>query len=308
MPGLAGRILRVIADPVAQVELFAIGNLAFLAVDVFVAHSINAFAHPAEWIPMAFSLMAPAMLVVAMAARGGVAPTGGPMQELSRRGQRLSRVLCVLVGGGSILVGVAGLLWHLESQFFQAQTLRSLVYTAPFVAPLSYTGLGLLVLLNRWPPPDRLDWARWVLVLALGGFVGNFILAAADHAQGGLLDWREWIPVVSAAVAVGALVAAVVHFRNRPFLDLCLGLMLAQIVVALTGAVLHIAAIRESAMDSLRDRILYSAPLFAPLLFADLAILAGIALWLLRQSALLEQSNRIRNESLDGTNGEPLGY
>lgn len=275
----------LMSDPVRLAELFAAANLAFLAIDVYVAHSINSFAHRAEWIPFGFSLAAPILLVAAMAIDSRIVPAQpGPGTRLRGRA-RLARALGMFVGSGSVLVGVAGLLWHLESQFFQDQTLRSLVYTAPFAAPLSYTGIGLLVLLDRLRPEEEADWARWVLVLALGGFVGNFLLALADHAQAGLLNWHEWIPVVSAALAVGGLGVAVAYFRDRAFLTLCLGLMFMQVVVALAGWGFHLAAIPDSPMDSLWSRILYSAPIFAPLLFADMAILAAVPLWTLRAGA-----------------------
>ncbi len=41
------------------------------------------------------------------------------------------------------------MIWHLRGDFFQEQTLKNLVYTAPFAAPLAYTGLGLLLILDR---------------------------------------------------------------------------------------------------------------------------------------------------------------
>src|SRR5271157_5447255 len=46
--------------------------------------------------------------------------------------QRLARTIGLAVGWGSIAVGIAGLLWHLEGDFFQEQTIKNLVYTAPF--------------------------------------------------------------------------------------------------------------------------------------------------------------------------------
>ena len=178
----------------------------------------------------------------------------------------------------AIVIGVAGLIFHLESQFFAEQTLRNLVYTAPFAAPLAYSGLGLLLLLNRMVPADTFEWSRWVVLLALGGWIGNFILSLADHAQNAFFYWAEWIPVVASAAAIGALSVAAAEYRNRPFLRVCLGLMIVQIVVAVAGWLLHITAILHSPMQDRWERIVYSAPLFAPLLFADLALLACIGL------------------------------
>lgn len=270
---------RSIASPLAAVELFAWSNLAFLAVDVFIAHSMNAFEDSAEWIPVAFSLVAPLVLVVAMVLQRSVSPTTSGAGRL-----RLARWIGLVIGGGSVLVGVAGLLWHLESRFFVEFTIESLIYTAPFIAPLSYAGVGFLLLLNRMIDARSRDWARWVLLLALGGFLGNFILSLADHAQNGFFEWREWIPVVAAAIAVANLASVIFIDQSREWLQRSALIMLAQIAVGVLGCWYHARALTASPMDSLWEKLIYGAPLFAPLLFADLALLALVGLWSLRPS------------------------
>ena len=52
-----------------------------------------------------------------------------------------------------MLVGLSGVIFHLESRFFYERTLRSLTYSAPFAAPLAYTGLGFLLIMNRMVEP-----------------------------------------------------------------------------------------------------------------------------------------------------------
>jgi hypothetical protein len=89
----------------------------------------------------------------------------------------------------------------LDSQFFHDRTLRSLTYAAPFAAPLAYTGLGLLLIVNRMVKPDEIEWAQWVLLLALGGFAGNLVFSLSDHAMNGFHNPAEWVPVVSSAQA-----------------------------------------------------------------------------------------------------------
>ena len=44
-------------------ELFVLSNFAFLTLDIYLAHSVNRFRHPAEWIPFWFSAVAAAALV-----------------------------------------------------------------------------------------------------------------------------------------------------------------------------------------------------------------------------------------------------
>lgn len=258
--------LRHPRAPFWLVEAFIVANLSFLAVDIYVAHSVNFFARWEEWIPFYFSLASPVVLVVALA----LGLRGAPRQ---------GRGLGLLVGWGSVVVGVAGLVYHLDSQFFEERTLQSLVYTAPFVAPLAYTGIGLLIILDRTPGESDLDWAKWVLLLAWGGFVGNFILSLADHAQNGFFQWEEWIGVVAAAVAVGFLLVPVMFTVSRRFLWLCAGLMVAQMGVGTLGFVYHGLANLHTPGQTLWDQFVWGAPIFAPLLFANLALLACIGLW-----------------------------
>ena len=271
--------------PLLLVELFAVGNIAFLAVDIGIAHAVNTFQHPAEWVPVAFSLAATPVLLLAMAI-GGVRPTLPGSEDAGSRGarQRAARRLGIAVAAGSVAVGIAGLLLHLESQFFREATLKNLVYTAPFVAPLAYTGVGLLLLLDRMVDVRTVEWARWVILLALGGFLGNFILCVCDHAQNGFFRPEEWVGVVAAAAATGILAAALAVSDNRPLLRLGLGAMLAQVVVGLLGAFWHIRADLDRPMGTLWQKFLYGAPAFAPLLFADLAVLGALGLWALDRS------------------------
>ncbi|HEV7221345.1 MAG TPA: hypothetical protein VGN42_01495, partial [Pirellulales bacterium] len=114
-------------------EAFVLVNLAFLSADIYLAHSVNQFSHPAEYVPLYFSMVAPMVLLAALAA---FKPGTGNVAW---------RDLGLLVGCAAILVGCVGVVLHLESQFFVQRTLKSLVYAAPFAAPLAYTGLGLLL-------------------------------------------------------------------------------------------------------------------------------------------------------------------
>ena len=245
-------------------EMFAAGNLAFLAADVYIAHSINAFERPQEWIPVAFSLIAPVLLLIGFFAR------------------RLERPLGFIVGFTSVAVGVAGLIFHLQSHFFEEQTLKNLVYTAPFVAPLAYAGIGMLVILDRMVDAESLEWAQWVIVLALGGFGGNFVLSLADHAQNGFFNRVEWVAVVASALAVAFLLLVVLRPDDLRLHHAAWIVLAIQVVVGVLGFVLHVRADYLRTAPSLWDRFLYGAPVFAPLLFPNLAVLAAIGLWAMR--------------------------
>ena len=184
-----------------------------------------------------------------------------------------------LVGWLSVLVGLAGVLYHLESSFFAERTLRSLTYAAPFVAPLAYTGLGFLLLANRMVAPRTLEWARWVILLATGGFFGNFVLSLTDHATNGFFLKTEWIPVISSALATGFLIVPEVMTVTRRYLDLCLIVLAVQALVGIVGFWFHVRMNEFAPGVSLFDRTVYGAPPMAPLLFPNLVVLALIGMW-----------------------------
>ena len=124
-----------------------------------------------------------------------------------------------------------------------------------------------------------LEWSRWVILLAAGGFLGNFVLSLADHAQNGFFYPSEWIGVIAAATAFGFLVAQVAVPDNPALLAMNLALMVVQIVVGLLGFALHARGNLSHQAGSPWDRFVYGAPIFAPLLFADLALLAVLGCW-----------------------------
>lgn len=260
--------------PAALLDLFVIGNLAFLALDIYVAHSINRFAHPAEWIPFVFSIGAPLLLIVAAALRGHARPSVASVSGRERSARRLG----LLIGWSSVAVGVAGMVLHLESQFFAERTLESLVYTAPFSAPLAYAGLGLLLILDRMIPDEDPAWSQWVLILAAGGFFGNFVLSLADHAQNGFFYPEEWLSVGGSAFAFSFTLLCAQRRPPRPLLQATTFVIFVQSFIGLMGFALHVRGNVDRAGD-LVSSFLYGAPVFAPLLFIDVALLALLGLY-----------------------------
>lgn len=250
----------------AVLDGFVLSNVAFLVADVYLAHSVNRFRHPIEWLPVAFSLLATLVLAVTVALR------------LRGQAPGFVRASGLVVGIAAIALGLAGVFYHLDSQFFARWTIESLVYTAPFVAPLAYAGLGFLLLLNRMIPSHRHDWGQWVVFFALGGFVGNFVLALCDHAMNGFFHPTEWLPVGASALAVGFLTVALVEQRvtGLRVWAVILGL---QVAVGLLGFYAHLVADVNGLSSSLFENFVHGAPVFAPLLCVDMVLLAAIGLW-----------------------------
>jgi hypothetical protein len=255
-------------SPWLWVEAFVLVNFAALTADIYLAHSVNAFHHWAEYIPLYFSMGAPVVLLLSLLALG-------------RRKAPLWLDPGFLVGWAAVAIGLVGMIYHLDSHFFQERTLRSLVYSAPFAAPLAYAGLGLLLIMNRMVPADSREWGEWVTLLALGGFLGNFIFSLTDHAQNGFYDRTEWIPVVSSAFAVGFLLVPFLARVDRGFLGVCAAVLLVQALVGLLGFYYHLSADLRGPSRNLLDNIISGAPVMAPLLLPNLVLLALIGLWVL---------------------------
>lgn len=256
-------------QPWLLVEVFVSVNLGFLTFDIYLAHSVNNFRRPEEYIPLYFSAIAPAVLFLGLGIR--------------RRWLTVWKDLGYLVGWSAILIGLTGVILHLDSSFFYERTVRSLTYSAPFAAPLAYTGLGFLLLVNRMVDRESREWVEWVLLMALGGFIGNFVFSLVDHAGNGFFDHREWAPVWASAFAVGFLAAALTFKVSGGFLRLCSGVLLVQAGIGIWGFWLHAAHnLRGPSIHSFRNFV-YGAPPLAPLLFPNLVLLGLIPLWRLLQ-------------------------
>jgi len=275
--------------PLVWAELFALINLGGIAPDIFLAHSVNYFHHRAEYVPLYFSIAAPVLLAPALWA-------------LAMNRLPVWRGLGNVVGWASVLIGITGMVLHLKSQFFQQQTLASLVYAAPFAAPLAYTGIGMILIMNRMVAEQEKEWALWIVFLALGGFAGNFVFSVTDHAQNGFYHSTEWIPVISSALAVGFLVVPLITQVTPSYLLACTAVMFIQAAVGIIGAILHLHANIHASGPTLFDRMVFGAPVFAPMLFPDLVLLGLIGLW------ALSRHSRENSRELSGPLSSPSSF
>jgi hypothetical protein len=252
------------AQPWFLVEAFALVNLGFLTLDIYLAHSFNEFRKWPEYVPLYFSAVAPLVLGIGLALRS--------------RYIAVWRVLGYLVGWGAVVMGLTGVVLHLNSLFFYERTLKSLTYSAPFIAPLAYTGLGFLLVMNRMVDWRSREWAEWTLFFALGGFVGNFGLTLSDHAENGFFYTTEWVGVWASAIAVGFLVMPLLLRVSRGFISLCAAILAAEAGVGVWGFVLHATANLHGPSTHALKNFTFGAAPFAPLLFPNLVLLGMIAL------------------------------
>lgn len=263
------------AQPELWVEAFTLVNLGFLTFDIYLAHSVNQFRNRAEYIPLLFSATTPLFLLIALSQR--------------KRRRIAWKILGHVVGWAAIVVGLTGVILHLESSFFYERTIRSLTYSAPFAAPLAYTGLGFLLVMNRMVDSDSVEWAQWILLFTMGGYLGNFVFSLADHAANGFFFRVEWVPVIASALAVGFLSVPLFTRVSRLFIDISALVLVLEAGIGLWGFVLHTMGNLEGPSIHAFDNFIYGAPPMAPLLFPNLMVLGIIGLWQLRSKVI---SNR----------------
>ena len=144
------------------VELFVLFNLAFLTLDVFIAHSVNAFHHWAEWIPVYFAAISTVILLAGFYYYRFTFHKGWA--------GRLGLIvgwLSILVGitgiiGLQVLVGMVGFYFHLVVDLQgPAPSLKDdILYGAPIFAPLLLPNLAILAAIGVW---DRREKSRRML-------------------------------------------------------------------------------------------------------------------------------------------------
>ena len=145
-----------------MVEIFAFGNLAFLALDIYLAHRVNDFAHPAEWIPIYFSATVPLLLIPGIIRRrhndrlsrkaGFAVGVSSILVAVVRQLDRQLHRACVFVMGLHILVGVLGFALHATADIHgPADSVRdNFIYGAPVFAPLLFWNLAILAIIGLW--------------------------------------------------------------------------------------------------------------------------------------------------------------
>jgi hypothetical protein len=267
--------------------LLAAFNELVLGVDTYLAHSITGTLKPGEWIPVIFGLAAGAALFLA-----------GWMALYKRT---LANLIASLVFLASIVVGVLGSYYHLQRALLpdapagQQITALLLVYGPPLLGPITFALIGLLGLSAAWreDPLDSgsvhlLGKVRVRLPLsktrAYFFMTALFILATVlssvlDHARSNFANAWVWLPTLVGvfAVLVTTAMGAYDRLERKDLLTFiaAMGLMAGA---GLLGAFFHIEYNLTGQGAILGERFIHGAPILAPLLYANMALLGLIVL------------------------------
>lgn len=108
----------------------------------------------------------------------------------------------------------------------------------------------------------------------------------------------EWIAAGAAAFGIGFLFVAAFLDRSPRFLRLC-PCMLADAAIGVLGFALHLRGNLLSAARSPARKFLYGAPIFAPLLFTNPALIAAIGV-----AGLQASTRRVGQRREAGSDGD----
>ena len=236
-------------------------NFLFIGVDVTMAHSQNNFFRWAI-IPVAYSVVAVLAVLAAMIFQGS---------GWVRRGFQAVMWL-------GVAVGVVGTFFHLTGNSISGQVSfhRLLVEGSPVAAPIAFAGIAGFALVSEH---FRSSTRRFNLLILVGvGFLAASVASFLDHARLDFTPGYTLIPIVSGTLAAISCFYIATCQAEAAETRIFLAILVLSACVGLAGFVFHVLGDLAGSQDVVWIRFLYRNPILGPLLFCDLALLAGLSI------------------------------
>jgi len=263
-------------------------NHAFIALDVYLAHSISGTITTNEWIPILFGLAASITLLGA----GLIALRNRPLATMLAN----AILLC------TVFVGALGAYFHLNRTVLLDQGLASLeavsalIWAPPVTGPLFFVVIGILGISAAWieNPADsgelmllgrrtvRMPYSKtraYMLITAIFILL-TLIGSVLDHARFHFANPWVWLPLTAALFGFATcMFLGIVKEANREDIMTHAAAMLLLIVVGGIGLVLHVDADLTASGAIVVERFLRGSPLMAPLLFCNAGLMGLLAMF-----------------------------
>ncbi len=268
--------------------LMAAINELFLAVDIYLAHSISGSIQAFEWIPIIFGAVGGVLLLLA-----GI---------IALRNRPAATIMANVVFVGSIIVGLMGAYFHLQRTILlsnpvsgQQEAVTALVWAPPFIGPFFFTLVGILGISAAWieSPPDsgrlkllgertiQMPYSKtraYFFIVSIG-IAATLVSSVLDHARLNLENPWVWLPITVGIF--GTVVAFVLGIIRQPSREDLVVYVVAMIMLLLTGgigALLHIGANLSSQGMIMVERFVRGSPFLAPTVFANFGLIGLLVL------------------------------
>lgn len=283
-------IIRRIRIPLSRDQvlllLIAVNNL-FLGVETYLAHSISGTIVPEEWIPILYGPVAGLILII--------------IGLIATRNRMTANILGTIIFSFNIAVGVLGSFYHLSRAILmnaeagQQVSVPLLVFAPPVMGPITFALLGILGISAAWQEVPvgsgslvlwfgrklnmPLSKTRAYFLLTGIGVLITVISSIIDHSHSGFSNPWTWIPTIFGVFAIAvSLYLGFLEKPERPDLTVYMITMLVMMGVGLLGSLLHISQNLVAEGVIVGERFIRGAPIFAPMLFADMGMLGLIVL------------------------------
>ena len=281
---------RGLSLPLSRDQLFlllAAFNQVFIALDIYLAHSINGTLKANEWIPIVYGGLA-----------GGALLLAGLIALRNRQLASRLATLAFLVG---IVIGVLGAYFHLDrtilldGRLFSDYAVSTLIWAPPVIGPLFFILICVLGISAAWveEPVDsgrlRLPGERTVqmpysktrayMIITAIFILATLISSVLDHARFRFDNVWVWLPVAAALFGfTTSLFLGVIQQPSRGDVTAHAVAMLLLVAVGVHGLVLHTEASLTTEGVIVVERFLRGSPLLAPLLFCNVGVMGLLAL------------------------------
>jgi hypothetical protein len=258
--------------------LFVAGNFFFLTVDVSLSHLVTGFVNRYTLIPMI---------------SGPIGALAALYFAFARKPRMLARLFYLLIMLMQGAVGVVGAAFHLYSALApetKALSWQFIIFSAPVLAPLSFSGVACVGLAAMLPEERPMRFqvpglavggarskSRVLLWLVALGLVSATLSALFDHARGGYIFY-EWIPI--GVGFFGAIIVAYHALADRPSAEDVATLVVTFLGLAIVGVLgfgFHLGADVTERGHISWQRLLTFAPPLVPFIFTNLSVLGAIA-------------------------------
>ena len=267
--------------------LLAAFNQIFIALDIYLAHSMNGTIKATEWIPIAYGILAGLALLLA----GVIALHDRP----------LATWLANLVFLLGVFVGLLGAYFHLDrtvlldSGLLSLEAVGVLIWAPPVIGPLFFILISILGISAAWAeaPVDsgrlRLFGERHVqmpysktrayLLITAIFILATLISSVLDHARFRFDKVWVWLPVAAALFGfTTSLCLGILRRPNPGDIAAQACAMLLLILVGGLGFILHADSSLTASGLIVVERFLRGSPILAPLLFCNVGLMGLLAL------------------------------